>query len=105
MDGQTEWMIQNAVQILRASIHPDQQDWALKIPMTEFAINSSINKSTGFMPFELIYGYIPQMTLNIPASEYKGVYEFAQKALENIQAAHDVIIMSHIQQTIQVNKH
>ena len=69
--------------------------------MTEFAINSSVNKSTGFTPFKLIYGYIPQMTLNIPASEYKGVYKFAQKALENIWAAHDAII---IQQTIQSNK-
>src|SRR5260370_9045539 len=96
MDGQTEQMIQNVVQILRASICPDQQDWALKIPMTEFAINSSINNLTGFAPFELIYAYIPQitMTLNILASDYKDVYEFAQKAFENIQAIHNAIIMS-----------
>ncbi len=66
--------------------------------MTEFAINSSINKLTGFTPFELVYGYMPQMALKIPVSEYKGMYEFAQKALENIQSAHDMIIMSHMQQ-------
>jgi len=72
MDGQTEQMIQNVVQILRSSIHPDQHDWVLKVPMTEFAINSSVNKSTGFTPFKLIYGYIPQMVLSIPTSEYKG---------------------------------
>ncbi len=30
MDGQTEQMIQNMVQILRTTICPDQQDWVLK---------------------------------------------------------------------------
>ncbi len=64
--------------------------------MTEFAINSSVNNSTGFAPFKLIYGYIPKMTLSIPTTEYKGVQEFAQRAIENVQAAHDVIIMSCI---------
>src|SRR6266850_1190423 len=98
-------MIQNVVQILRAVIHPDQHDWVLKIPMTEFAINSSVNKSTGFAPFKLIYGYMPQMTLSIPTSEFKGMLEFAQRALENIQAAHDTIIMSRMWQTIQANRH
>ncbi len=94
MDGQTERMIQNIVQILRATVCPDQCNWALKIPMTEFAINSSVNKSTGFAPFELMYGYMPQMILSIPKSEYNGVYEFAQRALDNIQSAHDAIIIS-----------
>src|SRR5260370_18073974 len=98
-------MIQNVIQILRMTVSPDQCNWVLKIPMMEFAINSSINKSTGFAPFKLIYGYMPQMALSIPISEYKGVHEFAQKALENIQATHDTIIMSHVWQTIQANKH
>ena len=105
MDGQTECMIQNIIQILRTTVHPDQCDWVLKILMTEFAINSSVNKSMGFAPFELIYGYLPYMTLSIPASEYKGVQEFAQQALYNLQATHDAIIMSHVKQTIQLNKH
>ena len=105
MDGQTERMIQNLVQILRATIHPDQCDWALKIPMPEFAINSSVNKLTGFAPFKLVYGYMPQMILSIPKSEYNGVYEFAQRALDNIQSTHDAIIISCMWQTIQANKH
>src|SRR5260370_41711265 len=98
-------MIQNVIQILRTSICPDQWDWIMKIPMMEFAINSSVNKSMGFAPFELTYGYLPQMMLNIPTSEYKGVHEFAQSAVDNLQAAHDAIIISHMRQTIQANKH
>ncbi|KIK21552.1 hypothetical protein PISMIDRAFT_12178 [Pisolithus microcarpus 441] len=30
------------------------------MPMVEFAINSSISSSTGFAPFELNYGYMPE---------------------------------------------
>src|SRR5260370_8528540 len=45
------------------------------------------------------------MTLNIPTYEYKGVHEFAQSAVYNLQAAHDAIIISRMQQTIQANKH
>ncbi len=73
--------------------------------MTEFAINSSMNKSTGFAPFKLVYGYMPQMILSIPKSEYNGVHEFAQRALDNIQSTHNAIIINCVQQTIQANKH
>src|SRR5258708_6710468 len=102
-DGQTEHMIQSI--ILRASICPDQQDWMLKIPMTEFTINSSVSKTTGFAPFELIYGYTPQMVTSLPSSQFSGVQDFTQKALENLQMAHDTILMSHVKQAIQANKH
>src|SRR5258708_21912227 len=104
-DGQMERMIQSITQILRATIQPDQCDWMLKIPMTEFAINSSVNKTTGFAPFELIYRHLLQMVMFIPSSEFTGVQDFAQKALDNLQSAHDVILMNHVRQVIQVNKH
>ena len=77
----------------------------MKIPMTEFAINSSVSKTTGFAPFELIYGYMPQMVTKVPSSEFSGVQEFAQKALDNLQVTHDAILMSRIRQAIQANKH
>src|SRR5260221_13875021 len=104
-DGQTEQMIQSVIQILRAAICPDQCDWASKIPMTEFAINSSVNRTTGFAPFELVYGYMPQMAKIIPPSEFSGVQDFTQKALDNLQSAHDMILMNHVRQAIQANKH
>jgi hypothetical protein len=33
-----------------------------QIPLTEFALNSSINNLSGFAPFELNYGYMPRLT-------------------------------------------
>jgi hypothetical protein len=73
--------------------------------MVEFALNSSANKSTGFAPFELVYGYLPQMTVSLPSSELPGVKTFAQRALDNIQAAHDAIIKSRVEQAVQANRH
>jgi len=59
MDGASEHAIRSVGQILRSMVRPDQTDWERKIPLTEFAINSSISKSTRFAPFELNYGYMP----------------------------------------------
>jgi hypothetical protein len=58
-DGASERAIRSIAQILRSMVKPDQKDWVEKIPLVEFAINSSISKSTGFAPFELNYGYMP----------------------------------------------
>src|SRR5258706_5273086 len=73
--------------------------------MAEFAINSSINDSTGFAPFELTYGAMPrifQMTVSTP---FSGVKSFAEKALTNIVIAHDSIIANHMFQTHYANRY
>ena len=51
-DGVTERANCSVGQVLRTMIRPDQRDWVEKLPMTEFALNSSISSSTGFAPFE-----------------------------------------------------
>ena len=60
-DGVTKRVNRVVNQVLRAVIQPDQSDWYKKLPMVEFAINSSENKLTGYMPFELNYRYIPTL--------------------------------------------
>ena len=64
-DGTSERAIRNGVQILRAMVWPNQKDWTVKLPMTEFALNSSISSSTGFAPFELNHRYMPVITQQI----------------------------------------
>src|SRR5258707_8982326 len=104
-DGQAEWMIQTIIQVIWATVCPDQQDWVLQLPMTEFALNSSANKSMGYAPFELIYGHMPQMAITLRPTDLPGVEAFAQHALDHLQGAHDAIIKSHIDQLILANKH
>src|SRR6202012_2230577 len=59
-DGVTERANRTIIQIIRASIRPDQKDWVQALPMTEFAINASISATTGLAPFEF-QGYMPSM--------------------------------------------
>src|SRR5258708_36724926 len=98
-------MNQKIVQIIQATICPDQCDWVLQLPMTRFVLNSSANKSTGYAPFELIYGQMPQMTITLPPTDLPGVEAFAQHTLDQLQGAHDAIIESQVDQLVQANKH
>ena len=60
-DGMSERAIRNVTQVLRGCIANDQLDWVERLPMVEFAINSTINESSSFTPFELTYGNIPRI--------------------------------------------
>jgi hypothetical protein len=106
-DGATEranWVINN---ILRALIKPDQTDWANKLPMAEFTINSSHNKSTRFAPFEANYGYLPTLQGlldTIPDDVKPGIRAYMDKAHEHLRQAHDSIIASQVFQTHYTNR-
>jgi hypothetical protein len=99
-NGQAECMVQNVVQVICTAVQPNQCDWALKVPLTEFAINSSISALTGFTPFELIYGTMPHMMVEIPSTNLPGAGTFAQQVLDNLQGAHNAIIKSHVKQLV-----
>jgi hypothetical protein len=68
--------------------------------MVEFAINTSISKSTGFTLFELDGAYMPRMIHQLPESNMAppGVRTFAQQVLQNLAAVHDTIIASRVVQ-------
>ena len=67
--------------------------------MVEFAINSSVNATTGYAPFELNYGYMPQSGQHISTdTTFKGVKQFAQQAMWNLMDAHDAILEHRIEQ-------
>jgi hypothetical protein len=105
-DGATEWANQVINNILHALVRPDQMDWADKLPMAEFAINSSHNKSTRFAPFKVNYRYIPTLQGlldTIPKDVKPGIRTYMDKAHKHLQQAHDSIIASRVFQTHYVN--
>jgi hypothetical protein len=86
-DGTTEPANQVINNILCAIVKPDQTDWADKLPIAEFAINSSHNKSTRFAPFEVNYGYLPtlQGLLDTISDDVKpGICTYTDKAREHL---------------------
>ena len=106
MDSHSKQVIHSIGQILQSIVSPDQNDWVPQIPLMEFALNSSINNSSGFAPFKLNYGYMPRLT-SFPTHniKYCGVKEFTQRARANLKMAHDTIIETHIHSTYQANRH
>jgi hypothetical protein len=105
-DGSTERANRSVGQLLRSMINPNQSDWVDKLPLVEFALNSSKSASTGFAPFELNYGYIPTFHGNIipTPGEPPGVTQFVDKAKGYLEMAHDAIIQSRVSQIYQANK-
>jgi hypothetical protein len=84
-------------------VKPDQLDWPKHLPMVEFALNSSVSKSTGFVPFELTYGYIPKTIQTIGESKFAGVQDFADNARDLVIRAHNALIESCVGQTHHAN--
>ena len=73
-DGQTERTNRTLEEMLRHYISPTQDDWDLRLPCAEFAVNNAVKAATGYTPFYLNYGRHPrspsavQMQTNIPAA-------------------------------------
>src|SRR4051794_25451824 len=55
-DGQTERANQVLEQVLRNYTTYEQDNWDELLPFAEFAYNNSVNTSTGFSPFYVLYG-------------------------------------------------
>ena len=52
--------------------------------MAKFAYNKAKNANTGYMPFELNYGYHPQM-LNKKKDDFRSKFESADKLLAKLK--------------------
>ena len=73
--------------------------------MVEFAINSSVNATTGYAPFELNHRYMLRSGQHISTdTTFKGVKQFTQQAVWNLLDAHDAILEHRIEQMHYSNK-
>ena len=73
--------------------------------MVEFTINSSVNATTGYVPFKLNHRYMPQSGQHISTdTTFKGVKQFTQQAMWNLLDAHNAILKHRIEQMHYSNK-
>lgn len=103
-DGATERANRTITQMLRQIVLPNQQDWALKLPAIEFALNSACSKTTKYPPFILNYGRLPPPLIWNTNSDYPGVRVFVQRMKDAIMDAHDSIIASRVKNTSLANR-
>lgn len=68
-DGQTERMNRVLEEMLRHYVGQQYTNWDALLPMAEFAINNSFNKSIQNTPFFLNYGQHPLVPVTIVASD------------------------------------
>ena len=59
MDGQTEVVNRSVGNMLRCLVGERLGNWDLMLAQAEFAYNSSVNRSTGMSPFQIVYGRLP----------------------------------------------
>src|SRR5258705_10599921 len=67
-DGQTEHTNQVLEQYLRTYTNYQQDDWAMLLPMAEFAYNNATNPTMGGSPFFANKGYHPEFTVDPQAN-------------------------------------
>lgn len=63
----------------------------LAIPKAEFAYNSSINRSTGKSPFQVVYGRSPNSVLDFVPLPAKGRVSDDAEAAEHLKQFHEQV--------------
>src|SRR5258705_4652261 len=66
-DSQTEQINQVLEQYLQAYTNYQQDNWALLLPLAEFAYNNAMSATTGVSPFFVNKGYHPRLSMNLLA--------------------------------------
>ena len=93
-NGQVERVNKTLAEALRIFVKGKPRDWPSKLVMFEFAYNSSRHRTTGFAPFELLYGELPHTPASLAfGSQPRGASAtaFAEGLLSSQLAARDAI--------------
>ena len=94
-DGQTERMNRTLTEALRAYVNAKHDDWELYLPSFEFAYNDSINRSTGYAPFELVLSIKPRVPMTINKSNrLPAVDQLAERMSTDVALARDQLLRS-----------
>ena len=109
-DGSSERTNKTVNQCLRFHVERNQTGWVKSLPMIRFNIMSTVNKSTGFSPFQLRLGRTPRIIpplidghAHTDASE-RSASEFIKKMHADTQEARDNLSRAKISQAVHSNR-
>ena len=107
-DGASERTNKTVNQCLRYHVARNQKGWVRALPRVRFAIKNTINKSTGFSPFQLQIGRAPRLIPPIaPAERGTGstdAVELIDRINLDVAEAKDNLMLAKIFQADQANK-
>ena len=105
-DGQSERLIRDLRAYFRMYLKP-QQSWLDLIETFEYAHNTATSESTGFTPFELVFGKVARSPIDVVTHttiESPSMQQIATKRQAQLEAAHDNILKAQEKQAKQYNK-
>jgi hypothetical protein len=109
-NGASERSNKTINQCLRYHVERNQSGWVKSLPLVRFHIMNSVNRSTGFSPFQLRFGRNPRVLppLFPPSSHLSNEDISARKVIETIQNdvadARDNLTVAKISQAFHANK-
>ena len=110
-DGASKHTNKTVNQMLRYHVECNQLGWVHTLPLVRFNIMNTINKSTGFLPFQLHIGRSPHIIPPLieqenhdTAPEAEHAYELIKKLEQISMEAQDNLLHAKISQAAQVNK-
>ena len=91
-DGQTEVVNHSLGNLLRCLVGEANRNWDSILPIAQLAYNSSVNRSIGASPFEIVHGYTPRKPLDLlPMSPRVRISESAEAFARHIHDLHNEI--------------
>lgn len=108
-NGASERTNKTVNQCIRFHVERNQTGWAKALPLIRFQIMNSVNKSTGYSPFQLRFGRTARVLPPLiapppkPSSEYITARGVIQEISANVASARDNLMLAKISQAFQSN--
>ena len=96
-------------QCIRFHAEQNQTGWVKELPLIQFQIMSSINKSTSFSPFQLRFRRSPHVlpplipTPPNPSTKYTNAHTIIEEVTTNVATARDNLMLAKITHSYQAN--
>ena len=97
-------------QCIHFHVSRNQKGWVQALPVIQFQIMKTVNKSTGYTPFQLRFGWMPQILppiINPPAktsSEYISACEIIDNLRNDVADTRDNLMLAKITQSHHPNE-
>jgi hypothetical protein len=97
------------IQALQFHVARNQKGWICTLPKVIFDLMNTVNRSTGFTPFQLHLGCLPRLLPPLLPSdnntpEEQLAEELIRQVQEDINEAKDNLILAQVSQAAQANK-
>ena len=110
-DGSSERTKKTVIQVICFHVKCNQEGWVHALPQVRFNIMNTVNKSTGFSPFQLRFGWWPCLLpplVHQPGNQAQPIKCHAKSVIEHMNhdmwEAQDNLLKAKIAQAQQANE-